>query len=75
MKHVRKCCEVNFSLIVFSSNDHANREEGQDQSFLLEAMQQHFARLEVRMNSIQDRIEQNEEAMRRMIPQNQRQGR
>ena len=57
-----------------SSNDHGNREEGRDQSFLLEAMQQHFARLEVRMNNIQDLIEQNEEAMRRMIPQNQRQG-
>ena len=56
MKHVRGCYEVNFSLIMYASNDHANREEGQDQSFLLEAMQQHFARLEVLMNSIQDRI-------------------
>ena len=68
MKHMRECCEVNFFLIMSSSNDHANREEGQDQLFLLEAMQQHFARLEIRMNNIHDRIEQNEEAMRRMIP-------
>ena len=75
MKHTRECCEVNFSLIMSSSNDHANREEGQNQSFLLEAMQQHFARLEVRMNNIHDQIKQNEEPMRRMIPQNQRQGR
>ena len=62
MKHVRECCEVNFSLITSSNNDHANRVEGQDQSFLLEVMQQHFARLEVRMN-MQDLIEQKEETM------------
>ena len=28
MKHVRECCEVNFSLIMSSSNDEENREEG-----------------------------------------------
>ena len=59
---MRECCEVNFSLITSSSNDHANRVESQDQSFLLEVMQQHFARLEVRMN-MQDLIEQKEETM------------
>ena len=64
-----------FSLIMSSSNDHANREEGQGQSFLLEAMQQHFARLQVWINNIQDQIEQNEEAMRRMTTKNKRQGR
>ena len=52
MKQVGECCEVNFSLIMSLSNDHANREEGQDQSFLLEVMQQHFSRLEVSMNNI-----------------------
>ena len=54
---MRECCEVNFSLIMSSNNDHANREKGQNQSFLLEAMQQHFVRLEVWMNNIQDQIE------------------
>ena len=56
-----------------SSNDLSNREVGQDQSFILKAMQQHFARLEVRMNDMRDRIEQNEEVLRRVLPQTQRQ--
>ena len=43
-----------------SSNDHANREEGKHQSFILQAMQQHFARLKVQMNDMRDRIEQND---------------
>ena len=60
---MRECCEDNFYLIMSSSNDHANREEGQYQLFLLEAMQQQFERLKVWMNNIQDRIEENEEAM------------
>ena len=38
-------------------------------------MQQHFARLEVRMNDIRDQIEQNEEVLRRVLPQTQRQER
>ena len=32
-----------FDLIMSSRIDHANREEGQDQSFILQAMQKHFA--------------------------------
>ena len=51
-----------------SSNNHANREEGQDQSFILQAMQQHFARLELRMNDMRDRIKQNEEVLKRVLP-------
>ena len=57
-----------------SSNDPANREVGQE-SFILQAMQQYFARLEVPMNNIGDRIEQNEEVLRRVLPQTQRQER
>ena len=57
-----------------SSNDLANREVGQE-SFILQAMQQHFARLEVRINDMGDRIEQNEEVLRRVLPQTQRQER
>ena len=55
---MRECCEVSFfliisfNLIMSSSNDLANREVGQDQSFILQAMQQHFARFEVRMNDM-----------------------
>ena len=47
-----------------SSNDHANREEEQDQSFILQAMQQNFVRLEVRMNDMRDQMEKNEEVLR-----------
>ena len=57
-----------------SSNDLANREVGEE-SFILQAMQQHFARLEVRMNDMGDRIEQNEEVLRRVLTQTQRQER
>ena len=57
-----------------SNNDLANREVWQDQSFILQAMQKHFARLEVRMNDIRDRIEQNEKVLRRVFPQTQRRG-
>ena len=70
MKHVRECYEVyffvifSFDLIMSLRIDNANREEGQDQSFILQAMQKHFARLEVRMNDMRDRIEQNEEVLR-----------
>ena len=53
-----------FDLIMSSRIDHTNREEGLDQSFILHAMQEHFARLEVRMNDIRDRIEQNEAVLR-----------
>ena len=59
---------LSFNLIMSSSNDLANREVGQDQSFIVQAMQQHFARLEVRMNDMRDRIEQNEEVLRRVLP-------
>ena len=45
-----------FDLIMSSRIDHANKEEGQDQSFILHAMQEHFAILEVRMNDIRDWI-------------------
>ena len=47
-----------------SRNDLANREVGQDQSFILQAMQQHFMRLEGWMNDMRDWIEQNEEVLR-----------
>ena len=43
---------LSFDLIMSSKIYHANREEGQDQSFILKAMQQYFARLEVRMNEM-----------------------
>ena len=46
-----------------------------DQSFILLAMKEHFARLMVRMNDIRDRIEQNEAVLRRVLPQTQRQER
>ena len=55
---MRECCEVSFCnfllviLIMSSSNDHANKDEVQDQSFILQAMQQHFGRLEVWMNDM-----------------------
>ena len=58
-----------FDLIMSSRIDHANMEEGQDQSFILHAMQEHFARFEVQMNDIQDRIEQNGAVLRRVLPQ------
>ena len=48
---------LSFKLIMSSSNDLANGEVGQDQSFILQAMQQHFTRLEIRMNDMRDRIE------------------
>ena len=64
---------LSFKLIMSSSNDLANREVGQDQSFILQAMQQHFARLEIRMNDMRDRIEQNEDVLRRVLPHTQRQ--
>ena len=38
-------------------------------------MQQHIARLKVQVNDMQDHIKQNEEVMRRVIPQTQRQER
>ena len=38
-------------------------------------MKQHFARLEVRIKNMQDRIEQNEEVLRQVLPQTQRQER
>ena len=63
---------LSFKLIMSSSNDLANREVGQDQSFILQAMQQHFARLEIRMNDMRDRIEQNEDVLRRVLPHTQR---
>ena len=49
--------------------------EGQDQSFILQATQQHFARLKVQMNDMRDQIEQNEEILRQLLPQTQRQKR
>ena len=59
-----------------SSNDLANRDVGQDQSFILQAMQQqHFARLKVRMNDKRDQIEQNEDVLRRVLPHTRRQKR
>ena len=67
---MRGCCEIyffvifSFDLIMSLRIDNANREEGQDQSFILQVMQKHFARLEVRMNDMRDRIEQNEEVLR-----------
>ena len=64
-----------FDLIMSSRIDHANREEEQDQSFILHALQEHFARLEVRMNDIRDRIKQNGAVLRRVLPQTQRQER
>ena len=45
---------LSFNLIMSSSNDLANREVRQDQSFIMQAMQQHFTRLEVRMNDMRD---------------------
>ena len=55
---------LSFDLIISSKIDHENREDGQDQSFIvLQAMQQHFARLEVQMNDMLDQIEQNEEML------------
>ena len=78
---MRECCEVSFflilsfNLIMSSSNNLANREVGQDQSFMLQVMQQHFARLEVRIIDLQDRIEQNEKVLRRVLPQTHRQER
>ena len=52
---------LSFDLIMSSKIDHANREDGQDQSFIvLQAMQQHFPRLEVQMNDMRDQIEKNE---------------
>ena len=66
---------LSFNLIMSSSNDLANREVGQDQSFILQAMQQYFARLEVQMNDMRDHMEQNEEVLRRVLPQTQRQER
>ena len=47
-----------------SSNDHENKEEGQDQAFILQSIQQHSTRLEIRMNGMRYRIEKNEEVMR-----------
>ena len=47
-----------------SSNDLANKEMGHDQSSILESMQQHFTRLEVRLINMRDWIEQNKEVMR-----------
>ena len=76
---MRECCEVSaflilaFNLIMSSSNDLANRKVRQDQFFIVQAMQQHFARLEVPMNDMRDRIKQNEKGLRRVIPQTQRQ--
>ena len=58
-------------LIMSSSNDHANREEGQDQSFILQVMQQYFARLEVQMNDMRDRTEQNKEVLRQVLIRDQ----
>ena len=55
---------LSFDLIMSSSNDHANRAERQDKSFILQAMQQYFLRLEVQMNDMRDRIEQNEEVLK-----------
>ena len=55
-----------------SSNDLANRVVGQDQSFILQAAHHHFTRLEVQINDMGDRIEQNEKVLRRAIPQTQR---
>ena len=52
---------LSFGFIMSLSNDLANREEGQDQSCILLAMQQHLTRLEVRMNDMRDWIKQNEE--------------
>ena len=66
---------IYFDLIMSSRIENANKEEGQNQSFILQAMQQHFARFEVRMNNMRDRIEQNEEVLRRILPQTQRQER
>ena len=54
---------LSFDLIMSSSNDHANRAR-QDKSFILQAMQQYFLRLEVQMNDMRDRIEQNEEVLK-----------
>ena len=52
---------LSFDLIMSSKTDHANRKDGQDQSFIvLQAMQQHFSILEVQMNDMGDQIEQNE---------------
>ena len=47
---------ISFDLIMSSRIDHANRKEEKDQSFILKAMQQHFARFEVRINDIRDQI-------------------
>ena len=58
-------------LIMSSSNDHANREEGQDQSFILQVMQQYFARLEVQMNDMRDQTEQNKEVLRQVLIRDQ----
>ena len=43
---------LSFDLIMSLRIDHANMEEGLDQSFILQKMQQHFVRLEVRMNDM-----------------------
>ena len=58
-------------LIMSSSNDHANREEGQDQSFILQVMQQYFARFEVQVNDMRDRTEQNKEVLRQVLIRDQ----
>ena len=58
-------------LIMSSSNDHANREEGQDQSFILQVMQQYFARFEVQVNDMRDWTEQNKEVLRQVLIRDQ----
>ena len=55
---------LSLDLIMSSSNDHENKEEGQDQAFILQSIQQHSTRLEIRMNGMRYRIEKNEEVMR-----------
>ena len=66
---------LTFNLIMSSSNDLTNREVGQNQSFILQTIQQHFARLEAQMNDMRDRIEQKEEVLKCVFLQTQRQER